>query len=233
MTINDLASKVAKFAETNKDGFTLCINTLKPITSGIAASYKATQNSFSETDLQSVISHALSHGGVVGGWYNSKDGKYYFDSNKVFKTNELAEAIQFGLNNEQIAIFDIDNLQEIRLDKQTKEYNFSTFADWFLNTANQVVEHYKGDILIDAKMIVELRTKHLFKSEKVEPHGFSFYWGLRGTGTWLKHAESDKGLTLSELIEGLGAKKVFFITFWYDKSKNEIITVQDIDKDSL
>jgi hypothetical protein len=120
MKIKDLVSKVLEFAETHKDGFTLDIRTLRPITTGIVASYKATQNSFSANDLQSVVNHALSHDGVVGGWYNTEDGRYYFDSNKVFNINDLAEAIEFGLNNEQHAIFDIDNLQEIRLNEQSQ-----------------------------------------------------------------------------------------------------------------
>ena len=114
MDNKELATKVLEYAKSNKDGFTLNINTLEPIQTGYVASYKATQNSFSETDLQSVVNHALNHDGIVGGWYNSKDKKYYFDSNKVF--NNISEAIKFGFENEQIAIFDIDTLHEIRLD---------------------------------------------------------------------------------------------------------------------
>ena len=116
MNIIDLASKVLKYAETNKEGFTLNIKTLEPVTSGIVVSYKATQSSFSENDVLSVINHALKHDCVVGGWYNSEDKRFYFDSNKIF--SNIAKAINFGIENEQIAIFDIDNLHEIRLDKQ-------------------------------------------------------------------------------------------------------------------
>lgn len=118
MNIKTLAKQVFAFAQTNKDGFTLNLKTFRPVTAGIVASYSATQNSFSENDLQSVIYHALTHDGIVGGWYNSKDGKYYFDSNKVFKYSELTEAIEFGIANKQCAIFDIDNLEEIRIDSQ-------------------------------------------------------------------------------------------------------------------
>ena len=100
--------------------FTLNVRTLQPVATGFVVSYKATQNSFSETDLQSVVAHALKHDGVVGGWYNSKDGRYYFDSNKVFKPNKLSEAIEFGLENEQLAIFSLDDLQEIRLYEQSQ-----------------------------------------------------------------------------------------------------------------
>ena len=116
MSIKDLASIVFNFAQSNKEGFTLNINTLERVKTGFVASYKATQNSFSENDLQSVINHALSHDGIIGGWYNSENGRYYFDSSKVF--NNLAKAIKFAVENEQLAIFDLDNFHEIRLDKQ-------------------------------------------------------------------------------------------------------------------
>ena len=116
LIINGLATKVLEYAKKNQNGFTLNIRTLEPIQTGYVASYKETQNSFSATDLQSVVNHALNHDGIIGGWYNKENGRYYFDSNKVF--NNITEAIQFGFENEQLAIFDIDTLHEIRLDEQ-------------------------------------------------------------------------------------------------------------------
>ena len=53
-------------------------------TEGIAVSYAATQNGHSRDQLDKVIGHALQHEGYVGGWYNSEDGLYYFDSTKLF-----------------------------------------------------------------------------------------------------------------------------------------------------
>ena len=118
MTTTKLISKVLDYAKINKSGFTLNIKTLEPIKSRYVASYKETQDSFSANDLQSVIAHALTHNNIVGGWYNNKDKRYYFDSNKIF--DDLDEAIQFGLDNSQLAIFDIDNTNEIRLDNKTQ-----------------------------------------------------------------------------------------------------------------
>ena len=236
MNIIDLASKVLKIAETNKEGFTLNINTLTLVNTGIVASYKATQNSFTENDLLSVINHALNHDGIVGGWLNETDGKYYFDSGKVFKANDLAGAVAFGLNNDQLAIFDIDNMQEIRLNNEVvmaKEYSFSTFADWMLNIADKVVKHFKGDILIDAKKIVDLKNKHFFNSQRYAPQGFSLYWGIRETGTWLFHVEGINSFTPKEYMKSLGAENVYFITFWYDEQRNEIITVREVDKNTI
>jgi len=50
---------------------------------------------------------------VVGGWKNSDNRKYYFDSITVFENRD--EAIRFGKENNQLAIFDLDSLTEIRL----------------------------------------------------------------------------------------------------------------------
>lgn len=231
MKTKELVKKVLEHATSNKSGFTLNIKTLEPIQSGYVASYKATQNSFSATDLQSVITHAIRHEGIVGGWYNTKDKKYYFDSNKVF--NNIVEAIEFGMDNEQIAIFDLNNNKPIGLNTESKEFDFSTFAEWMLNTANQVVKHYKGDILIDAKKIVELRNNCLYSSQSDKPQGFSLYWGVRECGTWIYHIEGDNGFTLDQYMKGLGAEQVFYITFWFDKTKNEIITVNEINPEEL
>jgi len=66
-----------------------------------------------ERVLEKVISHALEHGNVVGGWQNTENRKYYFDSNTVFTDKD--EAIRFGKENRKIAIFDLDSLTEIRL----------------------------------------------------------------------------------------------------------------------
>ena len=116
MKISNLTSEILKFASDNKSGYTLNIRTLQPVTSGYIVSYKATQNSFKAADVQRVIEHALKHDGIIGGWFNEKNKRYYFDSNKIF--NNLAKAINFAIENEQIAIFDIDNMHEIRLDEK-------------------------------------------------------------------------------------------------------------------
>jgi ABC-type amino acid transport substrate-binding protein len=51
------------------------------------------------------VSHALQHEGYVGGWYNSDDGLYYFDSTKLFPENDLKGALQFGKENGQRSVF--------------------------------------------------------------------------------------------------------------------------------
>ena len=103
--ISTIADIVWAFCQTHPDGFTLDIRTMRVPTEGIAVSYAATQNSHSRDRLHKVISHALQHDGYVGGWFNSEDGFYYFDSTKLFPENDLKGAIQFGKENGQSTVF--------------------------------------------------------------------------------------------------------------------------------
>ena len=103
--ISIIADMVWAFCQTHPNGFTLDIRTMKVPTEGIAVSYAATQNSHSRDQLHKVVSHALQHDGYVGGWFNSEDGFYYFDSTKLFPENDLKGAIQFGKDNGQSSVF--------------------------------------------------------------------------------------------------------------------------------
>ena len=103
--ISTIADMVWAFCQANPGGFTLDIRTMKVPTEGIAVSYAATQNSHSRDQLHKVVSHALQHDGYVGGWFNSEDGFYYFDSTKLFPENDLKGAIQFGKENGQSSVF--------------------------------------------------------------------------------------------------------------------------------
>lgn len=110
-----LFDRVLEYSKNNPNGFTLNIENFKPVKFGVIVAFKETQNSFGESGLQNVIDHAVRTEKMVGGWLNVENGLYYFDSVKVFKNSELNEAIQFGIENEQIAIFDLTNLKEIRI----------------------------------------------------------------------------------------------------------------------
>lgn len=111
--MTDLFKAVKKIASENPDGFTVYIPSLKWVTNGYIVAYKETQDSFGDDGLKRVITHALENNKIVGGWLNTENQMYYFDSSKVFENRE--EAIEFGKQNEQIAIFDLNNLIEIRL----------------------------------------------------------------------------------------------------------------------
>lgn len=94
-----------------KNGFTFDLRSLSKVNSGIIVAYAETQNAFGFRGFAKAFIHARYHDQIFGGWYH--EGRFYFDSCKVFQDRE--EAVRFGKENEQIAIFDLDNLQEIRL----------------------------------------------------------------------------------------------------------------------
>lgn len=112
--LTNLVNEVYNVAVNNPEGFTLNISNMQLIKSGFVAAYKETQNSFGLDGLKNAIKYALSVGSnIVGGWYNSQNGLYYFDSSKVF--DNLPEAALFGLENEQLAIFNLNECKEIKL----------------------------------------------------------------------------------------------------------------------
>jgi len=103
--------KIYRIAKNNPDGFTFDLETKELVTSGIIVAYEATQNSFGILGLLKCWSHAKENGNVVGGWGTGNG--LQFDSCRVFKDRKTA--IEFGRLNNQIAIFDLDELEEIRL----------------------------------------------------------------------------------------------------------------------
>ena len=132
--ITNIADKVWAFSQNHPNGFTLDIRTMTEPTEGIAVSFAATQNSHScvpsvASELSSsmrdlldkVVHHALQHEGYIGGWYNSQDGLYYFDSTKLFPENDLKGAILFGKENEQHSIFILSTLTNIPLNGKVAE----------------------------------------------------------------------------------------------------------------
>lgn len=111
--MKNLKQAIERIAKQNPYGFTVELETLRPVTEGISVSYQETQDSFGSEGLDKVIHHALSHDKVVGGWLNEENGKYYYDSCRIFQDRN--EAIEFGRANHQLAIFDITNLELIKL----------------------------------------------------------------------------------------------------------------------
>lgn len=108
-----MLTEILKIAESNPEGFTIKLPSLESVESGIVAAYLETQNCYAAVGLQYVIRHAMQNSQTMGGWLNSDNGYYYFDSVKVFEN--LNEAIAFGRENQQIAIYDLTNRQLIKL----------------------------------------------------------------------------------------------------------------------
>ena len=119
--ITTIADKVWAFSQTHPDGFIINIRTMTEPTEGIAVSYAATQNSHSRDQLNKVVRHALQNEGYVGGWFNSEDNLYYFDSTKLFPENDLKGAIQFGKENGQLSVFILSTYTNIPIDGKVAE----------------------------------------------------------------------------------------------------------------
>ncbi len=113
--MENLIDRVWEYSLKNPEGFTLNIETFKPIRFGIVAAYLETQDSFGKEGLRRAVSHATENSKIVGGWLNYDNGLYYFDSSRIFRNSELRQAIEFAKQNKQLAIFDLTNLREIKI----------------------------------------------------------------------------------------------------------------------
>ena len=54
---------------------------------------------------------------LVGGWLDTSDSLYYFDSSRLFPEDSLVAAIRFGIENGQIAVFVLSEGREVRLER--------------------------------------------------------------------------------------------------------------------
>jgi len=114
--VETIADRVWTYSQSHPDGFTLNIRTMAEPSEGIAVSYAATQHSHSRSQLTSVVRHALRHDGYVGGWLNTVDSLYYFDSSSLFPEDSLPAAIRFGKDNNQHTLFILSTSTQIPLD---------------------------------------------------------------------------------------------------------------------
>ena len=117
VTTTTLADSVWVFSQTYPDGFTLSINTWEQPKEGITVAYSATQDRHDRADLDFVVSHARAHDGYIGGWLDTATGRFYYDSVRLFPEDELEQAVKFGRENGQIAIFILSSSTEIRLEE--------------------------------------------------------------------------------------------------------------------
>ena len=99
----------------NPEGFTVSTKDFAPVKSGFAVAVADTQNSFGSYGLAKVVSYIKKHPEInaVGGWYNKENKQYYFDATII--VDDLSAAVALGRANNQIAIFNLDTLEEIRL----------------------------------------------------------------------------------------------------------------------
>lgn len=109
-----LCAAVATFAANNPDGFTLNLATLQAQTTGKAVARIETQNSFNESGLKKAVAFALANNiPCIGGWLDNASGLFYYDATEIY--NDADDAKRAAQENEQIAFFDLDRSEEIRL----------------------------------------------------------------------------------------------------------------------
>ena len=103
--ISAIVEEIWTLSQNRPDGFTLDLRTMTEPTEGISAAYAETMNSCSRKQLAEVVRHAMHHDSHIGGWLDTRDSTYYFDSIRLFPESSLKEAIQFGQENDQHAIY--------------------------------------------------------------------------------------------------------------------------------
>ena len=113
--VDAVADHVWNYSQSHPDGFTIDLRTMTEPTEGICVAYAATQDCHSREKLNYVVKHAMKHNGFVGGWLDTADSSFYFDSSRIFSEDSLDAAEKFGIENEQIAIFQISEGKVIRL----------------------------------------------------------------------------------------------------------------------
>ena len=111
--VSAIADHVWAFSQAHPDGFTLDIRSMTEPTEGIAVSYAATQHSHSRQQLEGVVAHAMRHDGYVGGWLDSTDSLYYFDSTRLFAESSLLSAIRFARENGQQSAYILSTQPDI------------------------------------------------------------------------------------------------------------------------
>lgn len=114
--MNTLFTTLSVIAAANPFGFTFNVESNSMQTSGFAVALACTQNSHGVEGLENVISvvtSGTSGATCVGGWLDQETGLYYYDATVIIE--DRAAAIAFGRMQGQIAIFDLNNMKEIRL----------------------------------------------------------------------------------------------------------------------
>ena len=115
-SVRAVSDSIWTYSISHPDGFTMNLATMTEPTEGVVVAYAATQGCHSRKQLGRVVRHAVRHDGYVGGWLDTNENLYYFDSSRLFPEDSFAAAIHFGLQNRQLAIFVLSEGREVRLD---------------------------------------------------------------------------------------------------------------------
>lgn len=114
--MKNLFLTVSAIAAANPAGFTYDLVNGSFPSSGYVIALAETQNSFGPAGLQKcldLIASGKTKATCVGGWLDTESGLYYYDASII--VNDLDIAIQLGKANNQLAIFNLNTYEEIRL----------------------------------------------------------------------------------------------------------------------
>ncbi|MRJ09838.1 hypothetical protein EDL98_01860 [Ornithobacterium rhinotracheale] len=104
--------EIKRILAENPNGVTIDLNTMQePEDKFWCVALKETQNNFTDEDLKKVIETAKKTTNIVGG--GRKNGKFYLDA--VMLVGDEEEATRMGIENGQIAIFNLATRQSKRL----------------------------------------------------------------------------------------------------------------------
>lgn len=119
-TRSAVVAALTTIAALNPNGYTVDAHTLQPVTHGYAVAMAETQESFGPEGLAKVVDFAAKDSRVIafGGWLDSQTEQYYYDAVIIVTDSKLA--YELAEQNGQLAFFDLDNMQEIRLDGANK-----------------------------------------------------------------------------------------------------------------
>jgi len=112
MNFETLIELVWKIAEENRQGFTIYLPSCEPVAKGWAIANSETQNSFGIEGLRAVIVYAWDRNRIVGGWFDSRDGQFYFDA--VIVEDDQDKAMIMMVLHNQKGIFNLETFDELR-----------------------------------------------------------------------------------------------------------------------
>jgi len=101
----NIIERLKQIAEENPNGFTVYTTNLQPVKQGWIVAQKETQNCFGDEGLQKALEVAIKTSQTIGGW--KEEDLFYWDAVMIYDNEE--EATRSGIENEQIAIYQIEN----------------------------------------------------------------------------------------------------------------------------
>ena len=181
-----LADQVWAFAQDRPEGFTLDLATMAEPSEGVAVAYGETKGSNTRGSIPSVVRHALSHDGCVGGWKDG--GEYWFDSVRLFPEDSLAAALLFARANAQKAVYVLSSGKEITVqagrpldefapDRLIVMYDESVGKE----PLRKAVREYGAEIIYDYSIIPGMAIRIPEGKDIVE--AMSFFRGVRGVAS--------------------------------------------------